>query len=261
GAMILLASWLFTNTLIKTLAGDSDLSNNWYNIECKVGTLKEITQPGPSVPKPGTSITPNPKPGQCLFTGTNLCEASTTTPYSKSTIACGFSSCNQYLPAINQYASKWGVSADLVKAVMVKESNCKVNASSGVAFGLMQFKPSTANLYRQYCNISQPVDAAWLTNPSNASLSICLGAKFLSALSEGTCGPKVQNIAAGYNAGPGNCKESTDCKGQKSCTDGGPTRKWECLYDNPQNTVCNSRLNQAKDYEIKVNYCYKNPGF
>ncbi|MBX4190359.1 pilin, partial [Candidatus Parcubacteria bacterium] len=46
GAMILLASWLFTNTLIKTLAGDSDLSNNWYNIECKVGTLKEITQPG-----------------------------------------------------------------------------------------------------------------------------------------------------------------------------------------------------------------------
>jgi hypothetical protein len=44
GIAIILSSYLITNFILKSLAGDSDISNNWYTITCKVSTLEEITE-------------------------------------------------------------------------------------------------------------------------------------------------------------------------------------------------------------------------
>jgi len=34
GLVIIFGAWMITNTVLKSLAGDSDVSNNWYKIEC-----------------------------------------------------------------------------------------------------------------------------------------------------------------------------------------------------------------------------------
>jgi soluble lytic murein transglycosylase-like protein len=148
---------------------------------------------------------------------------------------------------------------------MFKESSCSINqVSSHGAAGLMQLLPSTANQYRNRCGVAQLIDAAWLTNPANASVSICIAAEFIRAMAQTQCGSDPHHLAAGYNGGPaGACGISTDCAGEQSCT-GGAKKRWECLYNNPQHTSCNTGPNsyeQTRNYVSSVYYCYNAPGF
>ncbi|MBI4158308.1 MAG: transglycosylase SLT domain-containing protein [Candidatus Yanofskybacteria bacterium] len=207
----------------------------------------------------------------CRFTGVNLCQASNRTPYNNQTMVCGASACGQYVSAINQYASRTGVAngANFLKAIMIKESACDAQADSGHAYGLMQFKPDTAIQYASRCGIQNPrqtITPQWLKD--NPDLSVCLAAEFIKAISQSQCGSSIRGIAAGYNGGQaGNtsaCAPSVDCAGETNCA-GGPVQRWECLYDDPQHTVCNdsrpSNYDETRDYAIKVLYCYNNPGF
>ncbi|HEY4520406.1 MAG TPA: fibronectin type III domain-containing protein, partial [Candidatus Paceibacterota bacterium] len=194
-------------------------------------------------------------PGK-LYTGTNLCQARQ--------MNCSASTCSQYVPAINQYAGG-AASANLLKAIMIKESACRVGVQSNSnppSCGLMQLKPSTANIYRNRCGIESAVNITcdWLKSPANASASICIAAEYVRALAQTSCGSSTRNLAAGYNGGSGACNQSQDCNGQTSC-DGSPVKRWECLYDNPEHTVCNEGYDETRDYATKVLYCYNNPGF
>ncbi|OGN16914.1 MAG: hypothetical protein A3C88_00510 [Candidatus Yanofskybacteria bacterium RIFCSPHIGHO2_02_FULL_50_12] len=255
GALVLLSSWLLTNFVLKSLVGD-DGGNQWYQLQCSTGSLADAVNV--TVPQPGTSpqVTQAP-PGsgmQCRFSGVNLCQAAQMT--------CSNSSCAQYVSSIGIHASRFGVEPNLVKAIMMKESSCRAQAGNagGNSWGLMALQPATANQYRQFCGVNQPVNSAWLTNPQNSDKVICIGTKYLSAIKGGVCGSEIRNIAAGYNGGPGACRASVSCSNETSCSSMA-TRKWECLYDNPQKTRCNTGYDETRDYAPKVLYCYNNPGF
>ncbi|MEX2090613.1 MAG: putative Ig domain-containing protein, partial [Candidatus Paceibacterota bacterium] len=184
----------------------------------------------------------------------NLCQPRSMT--------CGASACSQYASAINQYAVRTGVSngANFLKAIMIKESACNINADSGHAQGLMQLKPSTANIYKSRCGVTENITSTWLKTPANANASICIAAEFMRALTQTPCGSTPRGVSAGYNGGSGACQQSKDCSNQTSCA-GGPTQRWECLYDNPQQNICNTGYAETRDYATKVLYCYNNPGF
>jgi len=187
----------------------------------------------------------------------NLCQSRQMT--------CGASACSQYVSAINQYAGRTGVAngSNFLKAIMIKESACNVGAQSGSvppSCGLMQLKASTANIYKNKCGITTNITCDWLKSPTNATASICIAAEYMGALTQTSCGSTPRGVAAGYNGGSGACNNSIDCAGETSCT-GGAVQRWECLYDNPQQNVCNTGYAETRDYATKVLYCYNNPGF
>ena len=187
----------------------------------------------------------------------NLCQPRSMT--------CGASACNQYVSAINQYAGRTSVAngANFLKAIMIKESACNVGVQSNSvpsSCGLMQLKASTANIYKSRCGITENITCDWLKNSVNANASICIAAEYMGALTQTSCGGTPRGVAAGYNGGSGACQQSQDCSGQTSCA-GGTTQRWECLYDNPQQNVCNTGYAETRDYATKVLYCYNNPGF
>jgi len=225
--------------------------------------VEDSSSPKKSVTK-GLSVKVNLS-GQgvaCLQSNLNLCQPQSAT--------CTASGCSQYVSSVNQYAGRIGIAngANLLKSIMVKESSCNISEVSfdGSSFGLMQFRPSTANIYKSRCGITANIDSAWLTNSANADASICLGAEYLNALSQTSCGSTVRGMAAGYNGGSGACSNSISCAGETSCA-GGPKKKWECLYDDLAHTVCNggnnplAGYNETRNYATKVLYCYNNPGF
>src|SRR3989344_1563820 len=233
GVVILSSSWLITNTIINSLADESVTNPNapWYQFECRetVAQQPPAPQPGPGqppAPEPGPGQPPAPQPpptsgATCLFSGVNLCQSRQMT--------CGASACNQYVSAINQYAGRTGTAngANFLKAVMIKESSCDINADSGHAYGLMQLVPSTANIYKSRCGVTEDITSTWLKD--NPVLSICIAAEYMKALTQTSCGGTPRGVAAGYNGGSGACLQSTDCSGETSCA-GGPVQRWECFY-------------------------------
>ncbi len=259
GIAIILSSWLITNFILKNLAND-DRSDNWYKIECRVGSLKDLadatvpkvggtgTQPGqPS--QPGQPIPPTGPGAVCPGSDQNLCVGKVMT--------CSNSSCSQYAGLAAKYAGG-AASANLLKAIMMKESSCNAEAASPAgAYGLMQMLPATANIYKSRCDIRAEIDAGWLKR--NPEGSVCIAAEYIKALAAGNCGSNVQNIAAGYNGGGGACSPSVSCGGGQTC--GESTRKWQCFYDDSAKKTCNTGYNETRDYATKVLYCATNPGF
>lgn len=246
------------------------------------GTIKITVKPASTTPTPTpTTPTPTPTPTitggvQCLFNGINLCQGQPLklsggklVPDSRP--VCGTSACNQYTSALTSAAQKTGISLNLLKATIYKESACQIGAANtgGNSYGLMQLQPGTANTFKQYCGVSETITSSWLTNPANATASICIGAYFYKSLADGICGYSPRNILAGYSAGPGRCQASHDCANDTSC-DGKTVQQWECLYDNPQHTVCNgdntvigaaSKLNETRYSVVNKLYCVDHPGF
>ncbi len=260
GIAIILGAWLIANFILNTLA-DPTLINKgkpWYQIECRVGSLKDLTDATvPTVGGPGSGGGNNPQPvapgqpGQPAICGANLnlCQGQA--------MSCSNSSCSQFVEYVNAYEGG-AATASLLKAIMIKESSCNSNAQSSVgAAGLMQMLPSTANIYKNRCGITATIDEAWLKN--NPKGSVCLASEYLRALSQGVCGSNPSNIAAGYNGGATACQQSISCSGTQTC--GETTRKWECLYDDVSRTQCNTGYNETRDYATKVLYCMNNPGF
>lgn len=201
----------------------------------------------------------------CLFSGVNLCEEGTRAG------GCGPSVCSTYRSFINNQASKAGISANLLKAFMAVESDCNIKAATGSSYGLMQLQPATATRFKSFCGAAnENTTSDWLISPQNAEKSICIAAQFIKSIAAGTCGSQPRNIYAGYNGGEmgatSACAPSADCTGEKSC-DGGTVRRWECLYDNPEHTVCNGDsdinlgYNQTKQGARYITYCMAHPGF
>ena len=219
------------------------------------------------------TITPTPTPTLststlvCRYSGVNLCQEST----SISSTFCGFSSsnCSKFNVAVQKAATKISIgglsSSALIKSFIINESSCNIDAynsirdpSTGIlreSCGPMQMQPGTANTLKQFCGITGNITCSWLRNPANIDGIVCLGAQYIKSLSSGVCGASIRNIAAGYNGGAGACGPSRDCASEKSC-DGGIVRRWECLYDNVQHTICNTRYDETKAYAPKVIACY-----
>ncbi len=240
---VILGAWLVVNTILNSLV-ESKYVQDWFKFEC----YETVVTGGPLPTTTGSPIPTGPG-GVCTYSGVNLCGVKQ--------VSCSNSSCSQYVPSINKYANSVAT-ASLLKAVMVNESSCNIAAgSSAGAYGLMQLLPSTANMYKSRCGITANITGAWLTNPDNADASICIAAEYIKALSS-QCST-TKDIIATYNGGNA-CGLSQDCKGETSCQ-GGSVRRWECLYDNPEHTLCNTGFNETRDYVRKVSYCLENPGF
>jgi soluble lytic murein transglycosylase-like protein len=95
---------------------------------------------------------------------------------------------------IDEASALYGVSADLVRAVIQAESAGNPNAVSGVgAQGLMQLMPRTSR-------------ALGVKDPFDPKDNIFGGVKYLSTLLEKYNG-NVALALASYNAGPGNVKK------------------------------------------------------
>jgi len=296
GIVIILCSYLITNFILKSLAGDtSPYATGWNVITCKVSTLKDITDatlPHPGGPPPAaqkyscqsnqctadTSGTytestcggacqpapPVPPPtggAQCLQSGLNLCQASAPQ-------GCFNSVCSQYATMIQNQATG-AATASVLKSFMEVESSCNIAAASGTSYGLMQISPATGNIYASRCGVTS-VDQAWLTNPVNAEKSICIAAQYINAIAESQCGSSTRNLYAGYNGGQKGdtsaCAPSVDCTSQTSC-DGSPVKRWECLYDDTAHQVCNGGTdimlgyNQTRQGATRAIACAANPGF
>jgi len=300
GIAIILGAWLITNFILKSIANDQVAGTPWYQIECKVGTLKDIVLgalPPPSGPAPvpqkyscSTSnntcvvdstgeYTTNTCDGkcppalagaQCLQSGLNLCTGASST-------GCANSSCSQYSAMITRQAT--GVAtASVLKAFMEIESSCNINPpGGGSSYGLMQLTPPIPEIYGTRCKDSSGnyltkaevngINQAWLTNPANAEKSICISAQWINAVADSKCGSSIRNLYAGYNGGQnGACAPSVSCAGEKSCSNE-PVKRWECLYDDTAHKVCNGGTNIMAGYNptrlgaTKIQYCVANPGF
>ena len=95
-----------------------------------------------------------------------------------------------YDKAIQQLAERYEVNANLVKAVITRESCFRENAQSHVgAYGLMQLMPETAK---------------WLgvTDPADAQQNLKAGIRYLGQLQRRF--GSIELALAAYNAGPGN---------------------------------------------------------
>jgi len=242
GVMVMLAAWMITNTLIKSVGATYDTADTWWQFTCTTDV---------SGAPPDVSGTPPVDGGACGQSWEqNLCEPRQMT--------CSASACSQYTSAINKYAGG-AASANLLKAIMMKESTCDASAESQAgSYGLMQLQPLTANMYKQNCGVTEDITGIWLK--SHPEESICIAAAYIRGLDQSACGGSVRTLAAGYNGGGGACDPSQVCVGETSC-DGGSVQRWECLYDDKEPSVCNTGYAETRDYATKVLYCYSNPGF
>lgn len=108
---------------------------------------------------------------------------------------------------INDQAARYNIEADLVAIIMTLESGGYVKADSGLAEGLMQITPYTAEDISTK-HLIEPTDSYNLFDPKT---SIEFGVSYLSYLRNTFCGKKgelpeikcIEMVAAGYNGGPG----------------------------------------------------------
>ncbi len=267
GLFIIFGSWMITNSVLKSIAGDSLFTKDWNKVTCTNPTSSGGG--GGGVASSGFSGFGGGGFGgggasggwdlACTFNGVDYATFNLCTGQNRPG-GCGTSSCSGYSTSISNYANG-AATAQLLKTMMVIESDCNISAATGSSFGLMQMQPSTANMFADKCGVpAGSVTSSWLTNPANADKSICLAAAFVNSIAGGTCGSQPKNIYAGYNAGTGNCADSSSCAGQQSC-DGRNMKKWECPYDDTAHTVCNTGFYQTKQGATYVNYCLNNLGF
>jgi hypothetical protein len=227
---------------------------------------------GGSVDGDGDVTDPNYVPANdaCGGDPSGLCKA--TYPNNRCTPAV-VSRCNspEYETYFNQgldlYHSRGGKDipgADmkaLLKAVASAERGCTAvgvcsrdKNGNIVACGMMQFIRSTAQLYaasRCGANVGIPFDA-WANG--TPSIQVCMAAAHLYDNYKNQCGSQIRNIAAGYNAGPGNCERNTNPGCSVSSCDGtSPLRKWECSCNRSA-----ANYKQTTDYARFVSGCYYN---
>ncbi|HLE57213.1 MAG TPA: transglycosylase SLT domain-containing protein [Rhodothermia bacterium] len=273
GVSIILVAWAATNFIIKGLGGGTS-GTPWYEFTCPSGlaAISKIDTQFAPVGAPPTLPQPTglPQPGvgrTCPDSNLDLCATA-----ADLNVTC--TPCNDVRAKLDKadlftkYAG--GVaSAKLLESIMINESSCgkKLESPKG-AYGPMQLLPSTANQYREACGIVTKdangndvvptITGDWLLSEANWEKSVCIASKFLQSLT-GTCGSDIRNIAAGYNGGSEACLPSVDCVGMDSCG-GGTMRRWECVWENKEHTLCNydrakGSYAETRKYAPKVAAC------
>jgi len=254
GLLIIYSSWLVANSVLKSLAGDNDVSNSWNTIVC---TNPAVSVQPPSQPAQKYSCVNN----QCApisggdYTDSNCGGKCTAVPPPVSVGTCTGVTCknskgvedklicgpntgaNCFKSAVNNWnnqiaAGTAGLSicsgvdtVKLVKAIMSQESNGVPGKTSfnGSSYGIMQMQISTANNNKAGCTTDN-IDANWLlsSDPAKIQASICIATKYLATVAN-DCGCNPRQIAAGYNGGSlglGACNVSSNC-GPVAAADGG----------------------------------------
>jgi hypothetical protein len=272
GVAIILLSWLVTNFLIKSLmtGGQGD---SWYEFSCPVGlsVIKplEIAVPTggvlPSLP-PGIEMVPEYAGVATLGVGAGSTGINPFCPQAFSCQASYYKGCPQWRP----HLAKYSTNAALLESIMFHESSCliKPKESGKGAYGVLQMKPSTANMNRNGCDITtkdingnivpENITQAWLTSEQNLDKILCVANNIVNSLKGGACGSTALGIAAGYNGGPGACAPSRDCSSITSCTgDGTSMRRWECPWDDKFHQIQNTGYRETRVYAPKVAACAK----
>lgn len=117
------------------------------------------------------------------------------------------SSVLQRKPEIDTQAARYNIDSNLVAIIMTLESGGYTKADSGLAQGLMQVTPYTAEDIASK-HLIEPTKSYNLFDPST---SIEFGISYLAYLRNIFCGLKgelpedkcIEMVAAGYNGGPG----------------------------------------------------------
>lgn len=116
---------------------------------------------------------------------------------------------------------------------------------------MMQFIPDSARRYAPRCGATMGAWPNWAND--NPVIQVCMAAFHLQD-NVTSCGNQVRNIAAGYNAGAGNCAKNTSSGCNVSSCDGtSPLRKWECRCNRAQN-----HYEETTFYGPAVSGCYYN---
>jgi hypothetical protein len=295
GVIIVFSAWMITNTVLKSLVGDSDVSNNWFRIECTAvvqGNPSPVTRyacnsQNQCVVNPNGEYVNDPTcGGKCAPAMAGTCKGKDC-PGDTANI-CGpvnpGDNCNR--GAVNALSADITAGAGnkticsgvdtvkLLKAIIANESDGRVDivSSDGLSAGPFQLTVETANNYKSACGVSETIDFNWLKRRDTVSKQACIAAEFIKTL-VGACGCDVRQLAAGYNGGgkgKGACDVSTNC-GPAAAGQGGecsicpnqtrPTKRWECLWDNNDHTVCNLDRKEGsfaptRKYAPRVEYCY-----
>lgn len=257
GSAIMFAAFLIVNTVLSILLSSVSGALGWETVSCtyenKVGDAEyriqlteetykswvpEVVGDMPTAPEAGGAS------GSCESSGLvvgDACYAPNRCLVNVSSGACtAISTYDNYITAA---ASRYGVSAEVLRGIMITESGGNPNAQSPVgAVGLMQLMPSTA---ASACGVSG--SALW-----DPATNIDCGARYFASMMK-QFGDRNLAIAA-YNAGPGGNSASNSCPG---------LRKWQCPYDsggcciNGQvtGTTCqiNTGYRETRLYVDKVN--------
>lgn len=297
GLIIMFSAWMIANTILKSLATD-DVSDKWYQIECKepagIGIPVSPTQKyscnnnNQCVADPNGQYSNSNCDGKCpppVVAGGGICDQTSCQPDGLSCEpvnpgdGCSASRVNTYNQDIAVGAGNISIcpgvdTQKLLKAIIANETGGFTNRVSfdGSSFGLFQIKPDTANQnkYKNACGVAENIDSNWLKRRDTVTKQACIAANILKD-SASSCGCDVRQLAAGYNGGSqGACDVSANCgpsAGGGQCSmcsnQSGPTKRWECLWDDNQHNTCNSSrpdggFSQTRFYVPRVEYCYKN---
>ncbi|MDP3779488.1 MAG: transglycosylase SLT domain-containing protein, partial [bacterium] len=216
--------------------------------------------------KPGT-------PGEsCPDAGYNTCKPATVSAEGD----CAKSKVNSWQAQITEGISKvsiCGVDTEkLVKAIIASESSGIITKENNGHCGLMQLSPNDVRNYAPKCKLpsspnlkSTDVTCDWLKKTENAAASICLGANYLQFFASTQCG-NLRNIAAGFNGGSSALSESANCgSGSGKCQvcpgQSWNTKRWECLWEDNEHSICNASrtsgsYQETRKYVPKVWGCY-----
>lgn len=246
GAAIMFAAFLIVNTVLTILLASGSRALGWEEVECSYAfeageaeygvTLEsetyeswipEVVGDMPTAPGTGGAS------GSCESSGLvegDACYAPNRCLVNVSSGAC--TAVSTYEDEIRAAASRYGISADLIRGIMITESGGNPNARSPVgAMGLMQLMPGTAS---SACGLSG--SAVW-----DPAANIDCGARYLAQMLQ-QFGDRNLAIAA-YNAGPGGNGASNSCPG---------LRRWQCPYDS--GGCCASGQVTATDCRVNTGY-------
>jgi len=272
GVAIILVSWTATNFLIKGLGG-GEQGEPWYKFSCPGGLANiskidtEFATAPAGLPTPGPAGAPPGGIGKrCPDSNLPLCGTA-------EELGATCAKCNNIRSRLGsdiftKYA-RGVATAGLLESIMLNESSCGRKLESGAgAYGPMQLLPSTANMYKEQCGIfvqnkdgtktAPDIDAGWLLSEANWDASVCIASAYLNSLT-GTCGSDPRHLAANYN-GREACRDSISCQGMTNTCGGGALKRWECVWENRQHTVCNADRSgggyrETRGYAPKVAAC------
>lgn len=285
GIVIALLSWVILNMLFLGLFGENKgFQGPWNKIRCVGGGITDYGYQALGG-KCYSSLNKCPVPSECYACtsecidgtdctgggggGGNCSGTFCSAPNFCSPIQdnCSISQVNNWNAQIQAAASGKSIcsginTVKMIKAIMARESGGSLPSTSPAgAAGLMQLLPSTANYWKvgpYQCAPNDNIDQAWLNNPANATKSICIAIDFMRSL-VADCGCDARQIAAGYNGGGGiigACFQSTNCGNCLGCSGETFTRRWECLWDDNQHTICNTGYAETRNYAPRVASCY-----